>query len=172
MIVEDGNNFFRSTERNNRYSSIRQDLNPLCFDQGVRYFASIDVRIHSKTPQSSYLKLRIERSGESTVYRNILHCPPQSYDDGFVTCSGSFPIDKKMSQGTRIEVYHEIDNSRDGHKFTVDYDNVSIRFDKGYAAELVVNKEATSCWGTGSEIHVTSSTLYNYDKQENGYSGT
>jgi len=171
VIVEDGNNFFRSTERNNYYSSIRQKLNPLCFDQGVRYFTSIDVRIHSKTPQPSSLRLRIERSGQSTIYRTVLLCPPQSYDDGFVTCSGSFPIDKKMSEGTKIEFYHQIDNSRDGHKFTVDYDNVSIRFDKGYAAELVVNKDATSCWGTGSTIHVTSSTLYNYDKQGNGYSG-
>ena len=52
----------------------------------------------------------------------------------------------------------------------VDFDDISISYHKGYVDSLVVSSNAASCWGSGSELHIGTSTYFNtYTLKANGY---
>ena len=56
--------------------------------------------------------------------------------------------------------------------YTVDFDDISIRYHKGYVNKLVVSSSAASCWGPGSNIHVGTSTYFSWNSlKPNGYNG-
>ena len=57
-------------------------------------------------------------------------------------------------------------------KDTVDIDNISIRYHKGYVNTLIVSNNTASCWGPGSDVHIGTSTYFNENKlKPNGYTG-
>lgn len=92
----------------------------------------------------------------------------QSVDDGWVTCSGDFFINEYLSTTSEAYVRMRFFNNRDGGKYDLDYDDISMSYSKGYVDELAVESNDVSCWGIDADVHITSSTYYNY-YIENGY---
>jgi hypothetical protein len=171
VMNETGNNFFRLENRGSYSSTITSKVDVRCLDLGVTYLASTKVRIHSDFPQEYYVILRFQRADGNWSTRWILSCPGISRSNGWVTCSGEFIVDTDLSKAVSSYWRLYMSNTRDGHLFTVDYDDLSIRFVKGYVDKLVVNGPDVSCWGVGSDLHITSSTFYNDEIRPNGYRG-
>jgi len=173
VMNENGNNFFRLTNRYAYSSTMAYNIETRCLDMGVTYFASAKIRIQSDFPQAYNILLTIQKADGSWMDRTIVQCPPQTRMDGFVTCSGEFSIDTDLSRAMSAQWRLYLTNTRDGI-YTVDYDNLSIRFLRGYVDKIVVDSADASCWGAGSDVHVTSSTFYNGDGTPiipNGYVG-
>jgi hypothetical protein len=83
-------------------------------------------------------------------------------------------VDTDLSRALSAEWRLYLTNTRDGHLYTIDYDDLSIRFVRGYVDKLLVDSVDASCWGPGSDVHVTTSTFYNGDGapiRPNGYKG-
>jgi len=173
VVNENGNNFFRLTNRNSYSSTISQNVETRCMDLGVTYLASARIRIQSDFPQDYYIFLYLKWPDGIPTERKLLQCPPQSRSNGWVTCSGEFIVDTELSQAVSAVWRLSLSNRRDGI-YTVDYDDLSIRFVRGYVDKLAVDSVDASCWGAGSDVHVTSSTFYNGDGtpiRPNGYRG-
>jgi len=172
VMNENSNNFFRLENRLSHWSTITYNIETRCLDIGVTYFASAKIRIQSDFPQSYYILLTIKRADGSWTDRTIVNCPSQSRFDGWVTCSGEFMVDTDLSRALSASWRLYLTNTRDGI-YTVDYDDLSIRFARGYVDKLIVDSNDASCWGVGSDLHVTSSTFFNDDGQirPNGYKG-
>jgi len=173
IMTENGNNFFRLENRLSYWSTMTYNIETRCLDLGVTYFASAKIRIQSEFPQTYYILLTIQRADGSWTDRTIVQCPSQSRFDGWVTCSGEFIVDTDLSRALSASWRLYLTNTRDGI-YTVDYDDLSIRFARGYVDQVVVDNNDASCWGAGSDMHVTSSTFYNGDGTQirpNGYKG-
>jgi len=171
-VVKDDNNdrYLTMYKRKDSYSSPEQDLNPNCFDVGVVYEASARVRLHSEFDESYFWYLRVTRSDGSAFHRTILQCPPQKFSNGFVYCSGKFTVDKELAESTRVTYRMAVNGDRD-KIFDIDYDDMSIQFFQGYIDKFVVAKEDALCWGENSEVHVGTSSLYSFNRNEvpNGF---
>jgi len=173
VVNENGNNFFRLTNRKYYYSSMTYNIETRCLDLGVTYFASAKIRIQSDFPQAYNIHLKMQKADGSWIDRTIVQCPAQSRFNGWVTCSGEFTVDTDLSQALSASWRLHLTNTRDGI-YSIDYDDLSIRFLRGYVDKIVVDSVDTSCWGAGSDVHVTSSTFYNGDGTPivpNGYMG-
>ena len=160
VLEENGNKFYRLTNRNRYSSTTTFFLNPLCFDQGVTYFASFNTRIHSEQDQAYDFKLVFERRDGSKSTRRILECPGHKFTDGWQTCFGEFIIDEELAQASNIKLLMSMLNTRDGSEFTVDTDKMQIRYHRGMVRKLVLENADVSCWGVGADIHVTLSIFY------------
>jgi len=55
---ENGNKFFRLEKRNRYYSSMTSDVAVKCFDRGVSYLASFNIRIHSEYSEEYYVVIK------------------------------------------------------------------------------------------------------------------
>jgi len=173
VMNENGNNFFRLENRLAHWSTISYNVETRCLDLGVTYFASAKIRIQSDFPQGYYILLTVQRADNSYIDLRIVQCPPQSRFDGWVTCSGEFTIDTDLSRALSANWRLYLTNTRDGI-YTVDYDDLSIKFLRGYVDKVAVDSVDSSCWGAGSDVHLTSSTFYNSDGapiRPNGYKG-
>ena len=162
VMNENGNNYFRLEKRKSFSSTMTYNVETRCLDLGVTYFASGKIRIQSDFPQAYSILLSIQKADGSRTDRTIVQCPPQNRFDGWVTCSGEFTVDTDLSRALSASWRLYLNNTRDGI-YTVDYDDLSIRFLRGYVDKIVVDRVDTSCWGAGSDIHVTSSSFYNGD---------
>ena len=116
-----------------------------------------------------YIRFRQPDNENRWIERRIVECDAQSVDDGWVTCSGEFLINEDLSTTSEAYVRMRLFNNRDGGKYDLDYDDISMSYSKGYVDELVVESNDVSCWGIDADVHITSSTYYNY-YVENGYS--
>ena len=164
---EAGNMFFRLTNRSDRDSFLQALLDIKCLDRGVIYMTSMKVRIHSEFDESYAIYVRAKRPDGSWFYRNILECPGQKYDDGWVTCSGEFMIDEDIAEATEIYWRGAFQTN---NVFDVDYDDISIKYHQGYVRKLVVSTEDVLCWGVDSEVHVGSSVYYSFSSvRSNGF---
>jgi hypothetical protein len=173
VMNENGNNFFRLENRLSHWSTMTHNVETRCLDLGVTYLASAKIRIQSDFPQSYYILLTIQRADGSWADRTIVQCPPQSRFDGWMTCSGEFIVDTDLSRALSAQWRLYLTNTIDGI-YTVDYDDLSIRLSKGYVDKIIVDSNDASCWGAGSDLHVTSSTFYNGDGTPiipNGFKG-
>lgn len=172
VVKEDNNNsYLTMSRRKDSYSCPEQDLNPKCFDVvGVVYEASARVRLHSEFNEKYYWYLRVTRPDGSAFHRTIKQCPPQKFSDGFVYCGGKFTIDKQLAESTRVVYRMAINGDRD-KIFDIDYDDMRIQFSQGYINKFVVAKTDALCWGENSEVHVGTSSLYSWNRNEvpNGY---
>ena len=173
VVNENGNNFFRLANRNIYSSTINANVDTRCFDLGVTYFATAKIRIQSDFPQSYYILLTVQASEGNSFDRVILQCPSQSRSNGWVTCSGEFTIDFALSRAVSAVWKLYLSNQRDGYLYTMEYDDLSIRYVRGYVDKVLVDSVDTSCWGAGSDLHITSSTFYNDGTPliPNGYKG-
>jgi hypothetical protein len=54
-------------------------------------------------------------------------------------------------------------NSNNDLNPSIDFDDVSISLKDGYVDRLLVDKDESFCWGSNSDVLVTSSTFYNFD---------
>jgi len=169
---EKGNKFFRLANRRYHHSGIQFELDTACLDRGVTYFASFKVRIHSEfAEQSHYWYFEGTKADGARLYRRFLNCPGQVTSDDWVTCSGEFLVDSAMAEAQKIYVRMALD-WREG-LFTIDYDDLSMHYLRGYVDELVVDADDTSCWGENTDIHITSSIFYTwYTMNMNGYEGS
>ena len=52
----------------------------------------------------------------------------------------------------------------------VDFDDISIKYHRGFVSKLVVSKTDTQCWDQQSDVHIGSSLLYSFHNSvvENG----
>ena len=126
-------------------NSIQYVMDTTCLTRGVTYKMSSRLRYrHSEGfvggLESYYWYFDFERASDGAwIERRILRCNPQSAADGWVTCSGLFMIDEEVSESTKAYLRMAIDNSRDGGRYDLDYDDISISFHEGYVDELVVD---------------------------------
>ena len=163
---ENGNKFWRLFNRNYYRSSLKYRLNDICLTQGVTYLFSSKLRFHQSKdfvggsePYTWFIYFR-RADGSGWTEENIVHCDAQSANDGWVTCSGEFMVEKNMAESKELYLEMKIENSRDGDKYDLDFDDISIRYHKGYVNELVVDKEDVSCWGNEADVHITTSTYF------------
>jgi len=166
---EDGNRFFRLRNRLGT-RSFHSKINPACLYPGVQYKVSFTVRIHTILPQKYDVVIR----GENLHDKRILKCDAQSIDDGdngWVKCEGYFTIDDDLASGMSWAAVELItDNHVNRGLYTVDIDEISIRFQEGFVNGIVVDQDVVPCWGAGSRLHVTSAVFYRtYSKT--GYEG-
>ena len=176
IIEEDGNKFWRIFDRHYYKSSVKYSLDNTCLTRGVTYVMSSRVRFHHSAgfvggsePFSWYIDFKRASDG-SWDEREIVNCDAQSVEDGWMTCSGEFMVDAEISEALEADLKMKFVNSRDGAKYDLDFDDLSIRYQKGYVNELVVSNEATSCWGNDADVHVTTSTYYSQSsKKSNGF---
>ena len=134
----------------------------------IRYHNSIDF-VGGSEPYYWYIYY-LRASDGNWRSRTILECDAQSVDDGWVRCSGRFMIDEDFSETSRAYLKMGLYNQRDGSKYDLDFDDISIRYDQGYVGDLVVDTQDTSCWGIDSDVHVTSAAYYSwYSERDNGF---
>ncbi len=159
---EDGNNYFHLPERQASWSSIRMIVNPECMQQGVTYSASHKVRIHSEWEEEYYFyfRYRVDGNWHSHTY---LVCPAQTWFDGWVTCEGEFTVTEHIARADYVKAMFHYSNARD-IKYTVDFDDMSIKYHQGPMKELIVDADDAQCWGVGSEVHIASSTFYSDER--------
>ena len=170
-VEENDNKFWRLFNRDYYKSSITYTLNNACLTRGVTYLFSGKVRFHhskdfvgGSEPYVWYIDFK--RADGEWIERNIVECDAQNVHDGWVTCSGDFMIDEELAEASESQLKMKFVNKRDGHRYDLDFDDISIVYQKGYVSELVVDYQDTSCWGHGSDVHVTTSTYYNYDNRK------
>ena len=177
ILEEDGNKFFRLSGRSSYASTIKYDFDDTtCFTRGVTYIMSARVRyqytegfVGGSVPY--YWLIQLKRGSDGVVInRNILNCNAQTVRDGWVRCSGEFMIDTDIADAPEASLLMAIEDVRDGGRYVLDYDDISVRYHKGYVDELVVDSEDVSCWGNNADVHVTSATYYSeLDEKGNGF---
>ncbi len=161
------NKFFRLANRRSYRSTIKYDINTECLTRGVTYTFSAKVRYSTIQgfvggPEPYYWYIYFKRADDGDgKERTIINCPPQTVSDGWVTCTGDFMVDEELSENTGFaRLYMRMINSRDGRKYNLDYDDISITYKHGYVDEVVVDSDDVSCWGERADTHVTSSVYY------------
>ena len=174
VIEEHGNKFWRLVNRENRYSSIDYTLNVGCLARGVWYRLSAKVRFNAKEgfvggSDGYYWYILYRKPSHWWIEHRIVHCDAQSIEDGWVTCSGDFIIDEDVSEGAeaRLRLAHW---SEEAMGYNLDFDDISIRYLEGYVDEIVVDSNDVSCWGNGSDVHITSATYYNNHRDNGSFS--
>ena len=138
LSEEDGNHYFRVQNRIYASSTIWSFLNAECFQVGVKYLASVKVRIHSENNVPFYFRFQHWRENQSSHYPRFLECPAQRFMDGWVTCSGEFTVNEKMADAENIRWNFHISGTRD-HDVTVDFDDISMK-QIGYGKKYVFLK--------------------------------
>ena len=176
IIEEDGNKFWRLFDRDYYKSSINYRLNKVCLTRGLTYTLSSKVRFHHSdgfvggSEKYNWFIAFKRISDGRYIERDIVNCDAQSIKDGWVTCSGDFIVDEEISETLEAVLTMRIGNSRDGSKYDLDFDDISIRYNKGYVSEFVVDNGDVSCWGNDADVHVTTSTYYSQSsKKSNGF---
>ncbi len=176
VVEEEGNKFWRLFDRNSHRSSVKYKLDTTCLTRGVTYVISSKIRYHYSDgfiggTEPYYWYINFKRSSDGTWKdQYIVQCASQSVEDGWVTCSGEFMIDEDLSETNEAYLLMGLNNNRDGEKYNLDFDDISIRYNRGYVDELVVDSNDVSCWGDGSDVHVTSATYYSWAQEKgNGF---
>ena len=167
ILEENGNKFFSLSNRGAQSSSIKYSLDTSCLTRGVSYIFSSRMRLHL-TPgfvggaEKMYWFIEFKNTDGGSSTKEIVNCDAQSVSDGWVTCTGIFMIDEKLSlaRGSTASLRMSFKNIRDGEKYDVDYDDISIRYHQGYVDELIVESSDVSCWGSGADVHVTPAIYY------------
>lgn len=174
VVEENGNKFWRLVNRNDHKSSIQYRLDTFCLTRGTTYKISSRVRYHhsegfvgGSEPYYWYILYR-RPTDNKWAERSIVQCDAQSVNDGWVTCSGTFMISEDLSLTSEALLRMGLNNWRDGGKYNVDFDDITLSYYQGYVDEFVVDSSATLCWGSGADVHVTSATYYNWNI-ENGF---
>lgn len=160
-----GNSYFSLSKRTDTWNSVHHDLDPNCMDLGVVYEISARLKLHSEFDEKYYWYIRGTRTSDSkNFHRTILQCPSQKITDGFVRCSGKFTVDKDLAGSTNLSL--RMATNGDGEKTaSIDYDDISIQFSRGYINKFVISKDDASCWGENSEIHVGTSLYYSWNSE-------
>lgn len=172
IVEEEGNKFFRLFDRYDHRSSIQYKMDTSCFTRGVTYTISSKVRYHLSRDfvggsEPYYWFFSFKRASDGRfVDRYIVNCPAQSVDEGWVQCSGEFVIDDDLAETTEAYLRMGLDNDRDGGKYDLDFDDISISYSQGYVDEVVVNTDDISCWGNDVDVHVTSSIYYSWASEK------
>jgi len=133
-----------------------------CIQKDSVYSVSLDIRVHSESKKNFRVQLTVKQEDGSDSWPWLFSCPPQDFQDGWVTCSGEYTFDEMAGSASKIELYLVSDDSHDDD---IDVDNYSMTFKSGPVTGLVVpdsTGDLASCWGEGSEILVTSPGL-NFD---------
>ena len=165
VLEEDGNKFWRLTERIDPRSSLMYQFDTNCFTAGVSYIFSARVRFgHSPGfvggSEQYYWYFSSKLSDGSWIHRTFVNCAAQSVADGWVTCSTEFIVHEELASATEAYLLMGLHNGRDGARYEIDYDDISVRYNKGYVDELVTSSSDVSCWGDNADVHVTSATYY------------
>lgn len=177
VVEEDGNKFFRLFDRDNYLSSLRYNMDTSCFTRGVTYTISSKLRYHYSQDfvggsQAYFWYFRYKRASDgSNQSRRIGECAPQTVEEGWVHCTNEFIIDIDFAETTEAYLKMGIDNTRDGGKYDLDFDDISIRYSEGFVDEIVVDTSDVSCWGNEADVHVPTSMYYSTSSAKaNGYS--
>eukprot|EP00591_Stephanopyxis_turris_P012014 CAMPEP_0195517630 /NCGR_PEP_ID=MMETSP0794_2-20130614/11096_1 /TAXON_ID=515487 /ORGANISM="Stephanopyxis turris, Strain CCMP 815" /LENGTH=1723 /DNA_ID=CAMNT_0040646463 /DNA_START=75 /DNA_END=5246 /DNA_ORIENTATION=+ len=165
---ESGNKYYSQVGRNFAENGIIvKGLNPYCMKANLLYRMSMQTRIHSTTKVRYWAELKSFNADDSYRYSYPVQCDPQDLNDGWVTCSGNFMITEAIESAVRHELRIEFEDTVDGKDADVDYDNISLTFEKGPVKGLILDKDVADCWGPGSDVLITSHTL-SYDEQQEG----
>ena len=79
-------------------------------------------------------------------------------------------IDEEFANASEAWLKMRLNDSRNGDKYDIDYDNISISYSKGYVSNVVVDSNDIKYWGNGADVHVTSATYISYNNQkQNGF---
>ncbi len=176
VVEENGNKFWRLFDRYDYRSSIKYALDMTCLSRGISYELSSKVRYHNSEgfigtsiPYDWYIKLKRSSDGK-WIDRTIVNCKAQSFQDVWVTCSGEFMVDEDLSDASEAYLLMKINDNRDGGKYDLDYDDISIRYVSGYVSDIVVDSDDISCWGNNADVHVTSATYMSWAPEKtNGF---
>lgn len=173
IVEEGGNKFWRLSDRSSHSSSIKYYVDTTCLTRGVTYMFSSKVRLrltYGFVGGAEEIYWFINFNGNN---KDIVNCDTQSASDGWVTCTGTFTIDEELSQllqDSSANLRMSFRNTRDGSRYDVDYDDISISYHKGYVDELIVDNSDVSCWGNDADIHVTSAVYYSSSSEKsNGF---
>ena len=94
---------------------------------------------------------------ENKEYFNGVHC--KDINDGWVTCTSNYQFTELQASASDWKLYLVSDDSSTDD---MDVDNFSMTFQSGPIKGLVVpdpTGDLASCWGSGSELLVTSNNL-------------
>lgn len=137
------NKFYRAENRRWHSDTIKFNMPIGCFVKAMSYWISLKVRVSSVDPLSYYIRLQGRRHSDSEWTRkDVLFCPPQSKDDGWVTCSGPYIVEEDFDLSvieSDIEFnvymdYHGDNGGTDNTWAVVDYDDISVSFMSGVSA--------------------------------------
>lgn len=168
VLEEGGNKFFRMMGRTSHWNSMKFNINGQCFEKGQVFHFSQKVRIHSTDATGYYVQLIGYRNSDGSVFRRtMVTCPSQSLTDGWVICSGEYTIDEDMADSSRLYWEIIVNNHQGGNLANIDYDDVQVEFKSSPVGGLVLDGSVSQCWGEGSEVHITSSTM-SYGNSQNG----
>ena len=171
LVVKDENmnSYFQLTKRSDSWSSMLVNLDHKCLDRGVVYLASAKVRVHSESEHPFYFFIRALGGDNKWFHHSILECPAQKFSDGWVTCSGEMMVHDRLSNSTNAQLRMAFVPHADVIDVDVDYDDISIKYHRGFVKKLVVSKPDAHCWGQQSDVHVGSSIFYSFTSVvENG----
>ena len=157
------NKFYRAANRRWHSDTIKFSMVNGCFVKAISYWISVRVRVSSEEPLSYNVRLegkRYEDGGwtrkDGKPYHKIdfvclnktfsnvlsmsalvLFCPPQTRDDGWVTCSGPYTVEEDFDFTViesdivfNIFMNYHVDNGPDEWA-VVDYDDLSVSFMSG-----------------------------------------
>lgn len=133
-----------------------------CIQTDYVYSVSLNIRVHSDVKKHFRVQLTVRQENGSKSWPWLISCPPQDFQDGWVTCSGDYKFDEVAGSASNIDFYLVSDDSLEDD---IDIDNISMAFLSGPVIGLVVEDntgDLASCWGENSEILVTSAGL-NFD---------
>ncbi len=170
------NKYWNLSGRSAYHSSIKYTFSSFdCFTRGVTLRFSVKVRLHYAPgffgrAEAFFWRILFFRHDNSIGAENIAECDAQHVRDGWVTCSSDFIVNEESSNLKLAYVEMHMRNTRDGENYDIDYDDFTLSFHKGYLKDIIVDSNDVSCWGAFSDVHVTSSTYFNWRKQkDNGF---
>ena len=153
------NDFFALSNRGYYWSNLEKKLETGCIVSGFTYTFSMKLRLHSATPSEVRLFRYREVDGTNKSWKTLKNCGLLSSADGWVDCEVDWTFDKDDELATVFKFYTETDVDALVH-YDLDYDDINVAFKSGPVTGLVVKADGiNTCWGTGSELLITSHTL-------------
>ena len=153
------NHFYSLTNRQYGWASLSHKLLPSCIETDSVYKLSVDLRVHSTEKKSFQFHLTATQPDGSKSWPRLGACQPQDINDGWVTCTSTFQFNELQATASDLKLYLV---SNDSSTDDLDVDNFSMTFQSGPIKALVVpdpSGDIASCWGSGSDLLVTSNNL-------------
>jgi len=170
MEEDNGNRYFHLSDRIRYWERLYTDFFPQCLEKGVIYQLSVKLRIHSYVDESYYFQLRGYKPVQKQwFHKTLLKCPGQKRENDWVTCSGEVMIDHELSvEGLQHYEFRIVFNNQD-HRYDIDIDDLSMSYKRGYMEKVLVDTDDVACYERGSDIHIHSSTNYNFGSGGNSF---
>jgi len=147
-------------------ASIQQQISQDCIQRYALYKFSVNLRLHSNEHVRSRLSVKTYDADPlaASPYKTstLGWCQYANVTTGWFSCEGALMFGPEHQYASKMEIIVVSENNADTD---IDYDDFKAWFHAGPVGSLLVPKETLKCWGTGSDIIVTSHTLSMYDTE-------